>query len=111
MKLISTVLFLTLSLLSYSQTTYLHCGAVLDCKGDKAVEKQTIIIENNKITDVVNGYAKAPAGVEVIELKEHTVMPGFMDMHVHIEGELSPARYSEVFRISDADVALRATMY
>ena len=38
-------------------------------------------------------------------------MPGFMDMHVHIEGELSPARYVEQFRISDTDVALRATQY
>lgn len=100
-----------IALFSFSQTTYIHCGAVLDCKGDKAAEKQTIIIDNNKISDVVNGFAKAPSGVEVIDLKEHTVMPGFMDMHVHIEGELSPARYSEVFRISEADVALRATMY
>ena len=38
-------------------------------------------------------------------------MPGFMDMHVHIEGELSPTRYMERFTISDTDVALRATQY
>lgn len=103
--------FLLFSLLGKSQTTYLHCGAVLDCKGDEAQKEQTIIIEKNQIKEIVNGYKKAPKDVKVIDLKDQTVMPGFMDMHVHIEGELSPARYSERFRISDADVALRATMY
>lgn len=103
--------FLLFSFLGKSQTTYLHCGTVLDCKGDEAQKEQTIIIEKNQIKEVINGYKKAPKDVKVIDLKNQTVMPGFMDMHVHIEGELSPARYSERFRISDADVALRATMY
>ena len=106
-------LFFALSIFitATSQTTYLHCGAVLDCKGNAPSKEQTIIIEKNVIIDVVNGYQPAPDGVEVIDLKDQTVMPGFMDMHVHIESELSPARYSERFRISDADVALRATQY
>lgn len=110
--------FFTLALLSltfffgYSQNiSYLHCGAVLDCKGQAAAKEQTIIIEDNKIADVVNGYKQAPTGVKIIDLKDQTVMPGFMDMHVHIESELSPGRYAETFRISDADVALRASMY
>lgn len=63
------------------------------------------------IKDIVNGYAKVPDGATEIDLKDQTVMPGFMDMHVHLEGELSPSRYAEVFRISEADVALRATQY
>lgn len=104
-------LFTLFSFWGNAQTTYLHCGAVLDCVGDKPQKEQTIIIENNQIKEIVNGYQKAPKDATVINLKDQTVMPGFMDMHVHIESELSPARYSERFRISDADVALRATMY
>jgi imidazolonepropionase-like amidohydrolase len=34
-----------------------------------------------------------------------------MDMHVHIEGEMSPNRYVEQFRMNPEDVALRATIY
>ena len=112
MKIISLFVFVLLQFnVSFSQTTYLHCGAVLDCKGDAAAQEQTIIIEKNKIKEVVQGYEKAPNGVKVIDLKDQTVMPGFMDMHVHIESQLSPGRYAERFRISDPDVALRATMY
>ena len=112
MKNLLTLLFLTLPFsFSFAQSTYLHCGAILDCKGDAAVKEQTIIIEGNIIKEIVAGYRSAPAGVTTVDLKNQTVMPGFMDMHVHVEGELSPARYSEAFRISDSDVALRATLY
>ena len=93
------------------QTKYLYCGSVLDCKGEEAVANQTIIIKKNRITAVVDGYINSPDTVEVVDLKESTVMPGLMDMHVHIEGQSSPKRYEEGFRMNDADVALRATQY
>ena len=105
------LLFLLLTLSLRAQTTYLHCGAVLDCVGVAPVLEQTIIVEGNRIREIRRGYAEAPAGATVIDLKDQTVMPGFMDMHVHVESELSPQRYVERFRISDTDVALRATQY
>ncbi len=110
-RLLITIPFLLITVLSIAQTTYLHCGAILDCKGNTPAKEQTIIIENNKIKEIRKGYAKASEDVQVIDLKDQTVMPGFMDMHVHVEGELSPSRYVERFRISDTDVALRATQY
>lgn len=111
MRLFTTTIFLLFSSILFSQTTYLHCGTVLDCKGNFPAKEQTIIIEKNKIKEIRRGYVTAPEGATTIDLKEQTVMPGFMDMHVHIESELSPARYVEQFRISDTDVALRATQY
>jgi len=111
MRLLLLTIFLSFSFSGISQTTYLHCGSVLDCKGNSAAKEQTIIIEKNKIQSIAKGYLEAPNDIIVIDLKDQTVMPGFMDMHVHIESQLSPGRYSEQFRISDADVALRATMY
>lgn len=110
-RLLTILLLLFFSSPIFAQTTYLHCGVVLDCKGSKPAKEQTIVIENNKITAIKSGYIDAPEEANVINLKDQTVMPGFMDMHVHIEGELSPTRYLERFTISDVDVALRATKY
>ena len=93
------------------QTKYLHCGNVLDCIGDEPLSEQTIIVEDNRIIDIREGYLDAPDSVEIIDLKSHYVMPGIMDMHVHIEGQSSPTRYSESFRMNPRDVALRATTY
>jgi imidazolonepropionase-like amidohydrolase len=94
-----------------AQTKYLHCGTVLDCRGSSAVSEQTIIIVDNRIHDIVSGYAAAPDTAEVIDLKDQTVMPGLMDMHIHIEGELNPARYIERYTLEPQDVALRSTLY
>lgn len=100
------------SLLSMAQSTsYLYCGSVLDCKGSSAQSEMTIIVKDNLIQSIQEGYVSAPDTVKVINLKNQTVMPGLMDMHVHIEGQSSPKRYEEGFRMNDADVALKATMY
>ena len=93
------------------QMQFLHCGAILDCVGNEPVTEQTIVVWKGDIIAVGDGYLPAPDTAETIDLREYTVMPGFMDMHVHIEGQSSPKRYEEGFRMDDADVALRATTY
>ena len=94
-----------------AQTKYLHCGYVLDCIGNEPLEEQTIVVENNVIAQIRSGYLTATDSVEVVNLKSYYVMPGIMDMHVHIEGQSSPTRYSESFRMNPRDVALRSTLY
>jgi len=111
LRILTIAILLIFSIPSFAQITYLHCGVVLDCKGSAPTKEQTIIIEKNKIKEIRNGYVNAPEDATVIDLKDQTVMPGFMDMHVHIEGELSPSRYVERFRLDDTFVALRATQY
>ena len=93
-----------------AQDTYLHCGKVLDTKNGKVLEGMTIVVTGTKITKVIKGYVlpKVNAVDKVIDLKSKTVMPGFIDMHVHIEGETSPTRYLEGFTNNEADVAFNA---
>lgn len=58
---------------------------------------------------MLDGYASAKSDQDtVIDLKTKTVMPGLIDMHVHIEGETNPNRYLEAFTLNDADVAYNA---
>jgi imidazolonepropionase-like amidohydrolase len=77
-------------------------------ENEKAREEVTILVAADTIIEVVNGYVTADA---VINLKGYTVLPGLMDMHVHIEHESNPKRYENRFRENDADVALHATVY
>lgn len=71
----------------------------------------TVIVEGAKIQEIRQGLLPVPAGALLYDLREMTVMPGLMDMHVHIEGESNPKHYEEKFRLNNADVALRATTY
>lgn len=94
--------------------TVIHAGELLVTPGNKPLKQQTLVIENGTIKDVKSGYvaAKTFSGdAKVIDLKEHFVMPGLMDMHVHLQGELGPKNDSEKLRMSDAEVAIRSAYF
>ncbi len=69
-----------------SATTYLTAAAMVDVKSGELIANPAIIVEANKITSVgVVGELDIPAGAEEINLAGMTVLPGFMDMHVHLD--------------------------
>jgi imidazolonepropionase-like amidohydrolase len=90
---------------TFAQKTYLHCGQLIDVKQLQVLKEKTVVIEGNKILEVLDGYAKAGANDKTVDLKSSTVMPGLMDMHVHLEQETSPNRYLDVFTQNEADIA------
>lgn len=71
----------------------------------------SIIVEEGKITQVVRGYREPGDGDTIIKLTEHTVMPGLMDMHTHLQSQFSKDAYTERFFMDEADYALRSTVY
>ena len=71
----------------------------------------TVIVDGERIVAVQTGYAAPAAGDTVIDLKQATVTPSWIDCHVHLSGEQSPTRYTEGFFMNPADFALRATVY
>ena len=85
MKFLSITIFLLYTSLLIGQNTYLHCGKLIDTKNGKVLENMTIIIEGDKISAVEKGF-KTPEDLEdsVIDLKNKTVLPGLIDMHVHV---------------------------
>lgn len=98
-------------LLVSAQQTYVHCGNLIDGIAQSPRTEVTLIIENNIITAVEDGYLEPEASATLIDLKSKTVMPGFIDLHVHIQNQSSRDNYSKGFRLNDADVALEATQY
>ncbi len=94
-----------------AQTKYLHCGHLFDGTGKTFKTEQTIVVENGLIKSVENGYKEPPSGTSAIDLKDQYVLPGLMDMHVHIESQSNPKRYENRFRDNPADIALEATQY
>jgi imidazolonepropionase-like amidohydrolase len=107
--LIFTFVLMGFSLLA--QTTYLHCGKLIDVEKSKVFTEMTIIVEGDKILSVEKGYSTIPEGAEGIDLKSKTVMPGLFDMHVHIESETSKDNYIKQFTLNEADIAFQSTFY
>lgn len=110
-KILCCLLYCFLIVSGNAQTTYLHCGELLDMTSDKTQKMVTIIVNQDRIVDIKKGYVTAPDSVTLINLKDKTITPGFMDMHVHIEHESNPNRYLKKFTDNKADLALGAIKY
>lgn len=97
-----------------ADTLVIHAGTLLAVPGEKAAKEQTLVIEDGRVSQVLDGYREATGFGEdarVIDLKDRFVMPGLMDMHVHLQGELGPKEDSETLRFSDELVQMRSLMF
>jgi imidazolonepropionase-like amidohydrolase len=112
MKKILCIATLLVSLNVVAQKTYLHCSKLIDTKNAKVLTEKTIVVSGDTIESILEGYLQ-PNNPEdtLIDLKSKTVMPGLIDMHVHIEKESNPKAYLERFTMNDADVAFSSLKY
>ncbi len=110
-RFVTVICSLLLLASSSSARTLIHAGTMIDGVNDKPMTEMTIVIEDDRIVDIQKGYTVPSSGDDVIDLKSHTVMPGWMDMHTHLIFEMSPDAYTEEFFLNQADFALRATVY
>jgi imidazolonepropionase-like amidohydrolase len=95
-----------------AQDSYLHCGKIIDTDSGKILKNKTIVVSSGKIVAIKNGYVSAVNSKDnVIDLKSKTVMPGLIDLHVHIESEYNPQKYMNAFTANDADIAYGALEY
>ena len=86
------LLFLLFSALARPQLTILHCGKLIDGHSKNTKKVVSIIVEKNTIVDIADGYVDPGEGDLAIDLNGYTVLPGLMDMHVHLSGESKPKR-------------------
>ena len=66
----------------------LKAAQMFDGKSDHAVTPGLVLVSGGKIT-AVGASAALPAGAEVIDLGDATLLPGFIDAHTHLTGEYS----------------------
>lgn len=112
MKNLLVILLMAFVWSASSQNTYLHCGKLIDTKKGIVQSKKTIVVSGDKIISIENGFVDPQNNNDrVIDLKSKTVMPGLIDMHVHIEHESSPKRYLEKYTLNEADMAFKSTRY
>ncbi|MBR9729513.1 amidohydrolase family protein [Shewanella intestini] len=94
--------------------TVIHAGELLTVPGKKPLKKHSIIIKDNVIEAVKAGFV-APkdiaANASVIDLSDRFVMPGLMDMHVHLQMELGPHNIEDTVKLSNADIGMHSVYY
>ncbi|MCH4821858.1 amidohydrolase family protein [Gramella lutea] len=96
----------------WAQEIYIHAGKLVDTKNGKVLKEHTIIVSGKRIKSVEKGFIDpASSRDSLIDLKDKTVLPGFTDMHVHIESETNPSKYLQRFTNNPADDAFNSIAF
>lgn len=86
--------------------TIIHAGHLLAEPGHAAKRQQSIRIKGGKIVGLADGFIAAPEGARIIDLKDKFVLPGLIDCHVHLTGQLGPDYRLRTVEDSDPKVGL-----
>ncbi|HEY3054075.1 MAG TPA: amidohydrolase family protein [Thermoanaerobaculia bacterium] len=115
------LLSLLVCLSLHAQTvTVIKAGTLIDGRSTSPRTNQVIVIRGNRIESVGGASTAIPAGANVIDLSNMTVLPGLIDSHTHIflQGE-DPAeggydvqllKYGIAYRAARATVSVRRAL-
>ena len=83
--LLATAAVLALAPSAFADTA-IHAGRLIDGSGGAPRSQVTILVQGDRIVSVTSGFT-APAGAQVIDLSNATVLPGLIDTHVHLTSQ------------------------
>ena len=93
-----------------ADVTLIHAGKLLAIPGEAPASNMTVIVEDGRITGVQDGFVETE-GATIIDLRDHFVLPGLMDMHVHLQGQLGPQNDRDALKMSDQLMQMRSIHY
>lgn len=98
--------------------TIVHAGSLLSVPGQPPLERRSVVIKNDRIDHIAPGFETAESlgldRAELIDLGDRFVLPGLMDMHVHLTGgsvpDSVPEQARDVHRLTIGIVNGRKTL-
>jgi imidazolonepropionase-like amidohydrolase len=78
-----------------AETFAIQAGRLIVDASEPARGASTVIVDNGRIVRIENG-ATAPAGATVVDLRGKTVMPGLIDVHVHLTHDANLPWYQRI---------------
>lgn len=86
-----------------------RAARMLDVTSGQIVRNATVVVTGDRITAV--NPQTPPAGARVIDLGDVTLLPGFIDLHTHLTGQIGPNSFTEAVTTTEIDGALNAVRF
>jgi imidazolonepropionase-like amidohydrolase len=107
-RLLIPLVVLSACSIAHAETTVLECARLIDVDRGRLLQDQQVLVEENRIVSVGKNVN---AGDDATRVQLDTCLPGLMDMHVHLSGQMSRNGYIKRFQNNEADQALLASHY
>ena len=100
-----------------AQTYVIQADHVLADAAGEPSGPATVTVTDGRIVSIADGFQPAPAGAELIRLEGKTLVPGLIDLHVHLTGDpggdfwreaVEPAEWGVVVGAKNAEKTVRA---
>jgi len=91
--------------------TLIHAGSLIDGVSDTPRSNVTVVVDAGRITAIEAGFRNPASGDRVIDLRNGTLLPGFIDSHVHLSMEQSRRTEIERYTRNEADVAIDSVVF
>ncbi len=89
--------------ISAQQTIVVRATRMLDVESGRMIQDARVAVEGDRITAV--NPSSLPAGANVIDLGDATLLPGFIDAHTHLAGEIGANMMLEPVTETEVDAA------
>lgn len=100
-----------LSLPTTQAATLIHAGTLIDGTDAQPRSEVTITIDSGRIISIESGFTRPGPDDTLVDLRDATVMPGFIDSHTHLSSQLGPGSYMHRFTDNPSTTAIRAAHY
>ncbi len=94
------------STLACAETVLVRAGKLVDVVEGRVLSDQLVRIEDGRIVSVGSFPTQPPAGAQIIDWSAYTVLPGLMDMHTHLVGDIQSSNVAAPLMSSAASDAL-----
>ena len=78
--------------------TFIKAGSLFESRSGDVIRDAVIIVEGERIVSVGDSDTEIPSGADVVDLSSSFVLPGVMDMHTHVVGNLSNYYFAGYFQ-------------
>lgn len=86
-----------------------RAARMLDVTSGQMLRNATVVVTGDKISAV--NPASLPSGAQTIDLGDVTLLPGFIDLHTHLTGQIGAGTFTEPVTLTGVDAAFRAARY
>jgi imidazolonepropionase-like amidohydrolase len=106
----AVLLLMALPLVATAQTTLVRAGKLVDVDRGRVLSDQLIRIEGERIVDVGDYKPGSVTSARTIDWSAYTVVPGLMDMHTHLVGDITSADIAAPLQRSAAQDVLQGVV-